>query len=662
MIRFLEELQRRKVYRTAAGYTVAAWLVIQVVTTVFPVFALPGWSIRLVVALVLAGFPLALFLAWAFEIGPRGLAKTDDLEDARGSFVSRRGNLAMLIGIGLLLSVAAAYFLVPRLATLGLGKSIAVLPFDNFTSDKENEHFADGLQDDVLTSLARINDLKVISRTSVMQYRGQTHNIPEIARTLGVSSILEGSVRRIGQKVRVTVQLIDAGHDRHVWAQTYDRDLTDVFAIQSELAREIAATLHAELSPAEAARIQERPTTNNEAYRLYQQAHILATRADETLDALKQVEQLYEEAIKLDPKFALAFARLSQLHSWVYYLLEPTPDRLGKAKAAADQARQLQPDLPETHLALGYLAYYGNRDYAGAMSEFEIARRGLPNDPGIFRAIGSIERRQGKWNESIRDFQKAVSLSPGDADLVENLGLTYQAVRDYPAAAKAFDRAIEIVPKSFEARSLRAQIDIESSGDLTKMKELLASQPNEADSFGEVTLARFNVAFAERRFDEALAVLWRSPLENLHGKTSTPLPKSFLAGQVYRLIPDPDKARTSYEQALDIAQRAIAEGPNDAARYALLGLIYAGLGQKAEAIAAGNRALELLPEAKDALDGPIFVVSMARIYAITGESEKAIDLLAHSLQTPSGTTVHELRLDPTWDVLRSNPRFQALVK
>ena len=318
--------------------------------------------------------------------------------------------------------------------------------------------------------------------------------------------------------------------------------------------------------------------------------------------------------------------------------------------------------MPESHLAAGYVAYYGDRDYERALSEFEIARAGLPNDPSVFMAIASIERRQGKWSQSIANFEKAASLSPGDPIIIENLALTYEAVRDFPAAAKTFDRAVALVPNSFEAKSLRARVEMEWKGDLTMMKNLVSSLPPDFESFGMVALERFNVCFFERKFDEALNVLWRSPLENLHGQTSTPLPKSFLAAQVYRLIPDLDKARAEYEHALTIAQRALEESPQDSARHALIGLIYAGLGKNEEAIREGNRALELLPESKDAMDAPVLVIAMARIYTITGEVEKAIDLLQHSLQTPAGLTVHEIRLDPTWDVLGENARFKALIQ
>ena len=662
---FFYELRRRKVYRAAAAYAIVGWVIIQVVATVFPVFALPAWSLRAVVIMVLAGFPLALALAWAFELGPTGVRKTvDSPADPTGppAFALSRRNIIALVAVGAAISLLCGYFLLSHSLASPLDKSIAVLPFDNFSEDKDNEHFADGIHDDVLTSLARIEDLKVISRTSVMQYRAKAHNIRAIAQELGVSAVLEGSVRRSGNRVRLVVQLIDALNDRHIWAQEYDRDVTDTFAMQSALAQEIATQLKAKLSTNEVNRIKERPTTNDEAYQLYSQAHAMYSRAEETLETLQRAEQLYEKATQLDPSFALAFARLAHIESWIYYLFDPTPERLTKARKAAAEAMRLQPGLPESHLAAGYVAYYGDRNYESALGEFGIARAGLPNDPSVFLAIASIERRQGKWDQAISDFEKAASLSPGDPIILENLALTYEAVRDFPAAAKAFDRAVALVPNSFEAKSLRARVEMEWKGDLGMTKNLLASLPPDFESFGMVALTRFNLCFFQRKFDEALNVLWRSPLENLHGQTSTPLPKSFLAAQVYRLIPDPEKARAEYEHALSIAQRALEESPQDSARHALIGLIYAGLGRKENAIREGNRALELLPESKDAMDAPVLVVSMARIYAITGEADKAIDLLQHSLQSPAGLTVHEIRLDPTWDVLHDHPRFKALIQ
>jgi TolB-like protein/Flp pilus assembly protein TadD len=656
-------LRRRKVWRVAAGYSVVGWLIIQFATTVFPALALPVWTARLVIILVLAGFPIALVLAWAFDVSSAGIERTPDIApaDCPPAFSARRKNLVPLMVFGLVIAVVAGYFLVPRASARRLEKSIAVLPFDNFSADQENAFFADGIQDDILTNLARIGDLKVISRTSVMPYRGQTHNLREIGKALNVATILEGSVRREGNRVRINVQLIDASNDKHLWAQFYDRELTDVFAIQSELAREIASALKATLSPDEQERIEKKPTQNGEAYLLYLQAHEIFNRPDRHHDDLARVESLYEEAIQLDPSFALAHARLAQVESWSYYAIEPVATRAQKARTAAAEAGRLQPDLPESHLARGYVYYYVDRDYDRALSEFAIARQGLPNDGGVFRAMAAIERRQGKWTESNASYEKAVSLDPKDPILLENMAMNYLAERDYAKAARIFDRALQAAPDTFTIRELRARLEIYSKGDLRPMQQLLARLPENLDPNGTITLARYNLKMYERKFDELIAILERSPAEKSRGETSAPLSRSFLVATVYAQKKDEAKAKASYEDARAKAESAVAESPDDGPRHALLGLIFAGLGRCEEALAEGKRAVELLPEARDAFDGPILVISRARISLMCGDFETALALLDRSLQTPSGITIQELRLDPVWDKLRGDPRFQRML-
>src|ERR1700716_1120137 len=392
---FFEEIKRRKVYRVAVAYAVVAGGVIQLASAVFPAWELPGWALRLVIVLLLVGFPISLILAWALEVTPQGIRTTP----APPTAPRRRRNVVALVAIGIVISAAAGFFLLPRASARKLDKSIAVLPFENFSDDKENAFFADGIQDDILTNLSKIGDLKVISRTSVMPYRGKTQNLREIGKTLGVSNILEGSVRRAGNRVRVNVQLIDANTDEHLWASDYDRDLTDVFAIQTDLAQKISEALQAKLSPSEKSRIERKPTENGEAYLAFVQAHNLQS-AVEDVGKLKQSEQLYARAIELDPKFALAFARYSQLESWILHTFDRTTERREKARALARQALQLQPDMPEAHLAMGFSLYYGDNDFGGALKEFEIAQRDLPNEAEGYLAIGSIQRRMGKWSES----------------------------------------------------------------------------------------------------------------------------------------------------------------------------------------------------------------------------------------------------------------------
>src|SRR5881398_3269070 len=366
---FFEEVKRRKVYRVAAAYIIAAGGIIQLASAAFPAWELPNWALRLVISLLLLGFPIALMLAWAYDITPQGVRATPT-PAVPGSH--RRRNIIMLVATGMIVSAAAGFFLLPRVSAHKVDKSIAVLPFENLSDDKENAYFGDGIQDDLLTNLAKIGDLKVISRTSVMPYRGKASNLREIGKALGVGTILEGSVRRIGNRVRVNVQLINAENDEHIWAEDYDRDLTDVFAIQTDLAKKISGELQAKLSPAEKAQMERKPTENREAYLAFVQAQNLQC-AVEDFDKLKQSEQLYERAVQLDPSFALAFARHSQLESWIVHNFDRTSERREKARTFAERALRLQPDLPEAHLAVGFSYYYGDNNFDAALREFEIA-------------------------------------------------------------------------------------------------------------------------------------------------------------------------------------------------------------------------------------------------------------------------------------------------
>src|SRR6267142_3149430 len=436
---FFEELKHRKVYRVAAAYIIAAGFIIQIGSAVFPAWELPNWTLRLVVVLLLIGFPIALILSWAYDVTAEGIRATPAVS-APGTH--RRRNLILLVATGVIVSAAAGFFLLPRASARKIDKSIAVLPFQNLSDEKENAYFADGIQDDILTNLSKVGDLKVISRTSVMSYRGSgARSAREIGKALGVATLLEGSVRRIGNRVRVNVQLIDADNDEHIWAEDYDRDLTDVFAIQTDLAQKIASALQAKLSPNEKALLDHRPTQNPDAYLLFVQAHGYASQKDMFRDTSLKAEPLFEQAIKLDPNFALAFASLSMVESWVYHSFDPTPGRREKARRNADEALRLQPDLPEGHLALGFSYYYGDRDYQRALAEFEIAKRGLPNESEAYFAIGAIQRRQGKWAESTENLEKAATLDPKNTSILPNLIFSYMAQRDFETADQVLDRA-----------------------------------------------------------------------------------------------------------------------------------------------------------------------------------------------------------------------------
>ena len=473
---FFEELQRRKVYRVAAAYIIAAGFIIQIGSAVFPAWELPNWTLRLVVVLLLIGFPIALILAWAYDVTAEGIRATPT---ASAPGTHRRRNLILLIATGVIVSAVAGFFLLPRASARKIDKSIAVLPFQNLSDEKENAYFADGMQDDILTNLSKIGDLKVISRTSVMSYRGEgMRNAREIGKTLGVATLLEGSVRRIGNRVRVNVQLINANNDEHIWAEDYDRDLTDVFAIQTDLAQKIASALQAKLSPNEKARLDHRPTQNPDAYLLYVQAHDYADRVDMFHDTTLKAEPLLEQAIKLDPNFALAFASLSRVESWAYHSFDPIPARREKARLNADEALRLQPDLPEGHLALGFSYYYGDRDYERALAEFDIARRGLPNESQAYLAIGSIQRRQGKWTESTANLEKAAALDPKNINVLINLCFSYVALRNFETADKVIDRGIAASPQSFQPRALKGFMKVLWKGDLSAAERSIFFGPS----------------------------------------------------------------------------------------------------------------------------------------------------------------------------------------
>ncbi len=573
----------------------------------------------------------------------------------------RRRNALLFAGASLVVLAAIGLLLLPRASARKIDKSIAVLPFQNLSDEKENAFFADGIQDDILTNLSKIGDLKVISRMSVMSYRGDgVRNAREIGKALGVASLLEGSVRRIGNRVRVSVQLINANNDEHIWAEDYDRDLTDVFAIQTDLAQKIASSLQAKLSPNEKARLDRRPTQNSDAYLLYLQAHDYASRMDDIHGAQAKAVPLFEQAIKLDPNFALAYADLSIAQSWLYHSSDPLPAWREKARLNADEALRLQPDLPEGRLALGFSYYYGDRDYERALAEFETARRGLPNEAQAYLAIGSIQRRQGKWDESNANLEKAAALDPKNISILANLGFSYIALRNFEAADKTIDRAIAIQPNSFETVGLKS-LSAATRGDLELAEKQLSSL-GDTDPNGVITWMRFWVLILQHRFSEALAIAQKFTGEVLHTESTAPDPKSWLTGVAHFLQGDKETAQTEFAQALVMSEKLLNEAPQDPARHAQHGLILAALGRKEEAIAEGKRAVELLPESQDAFDGPQATATLAKIYAWTGEFDEAFRLLDHLVKIPNGVAVPILKLDPEWDPLRKDPRFQALIE
>src|SRR5947208_14600289 len=655
---FFEEVKRRKVYRVAVAYVIAAGGIIQLASAAFPAWELPNWALRLLIVLLLSGFPIALILAWAFDVTPQGIKTTPTIA-VPGAH--RRRNVIMLVATGVIISAAAGFFLLPRAIARKLDKSIAVLPFENLSDDKENAFFADGMQDDILTNLSKIGELKVISRTSVMGYRGKTANVREIGKQLGVSNILEGSVRRSGNKVRVNVQLIDANSDEHIWASDYDRDITDVFAIQTDLAQKITDALQAKLSPAEKSRMERKPTENGEAYLAFVQAHNLSS-AFEDLNKLKQSGQLYERAIELDPNFALAIARYSQLESWILHDLDRAPERREKARTLAERALQLQPDLAEAHLALGFSYYYGDNNFDAALREFEIARGGLPNESEVYLAIGAIQRRQGKWAESTANLERAVSLNPKDPWPLQNLTFNYQVLRDFPKANQTIDRALALNPKALGAWEVKSKLAIFEKGDFSlaeKAFEALKSVPTTNEQKLKIASDRADVFLLERKYREGLDQAESLPDDQLSAFPGHFWSKYYLIGFARRALHDEPGARVAFLKAKTAAEEKLKRNPDSEEAHLNLAKVLACLGERDSALAEAQRATELLPETKDAFGGPEILEGVAQVHAILGENDRAIEILDGLLSRPSAVTAQGLKINPIWDSLRTDPRFQG---
>lgn len=669
---FFAELKRRNVYRVAVAYAIIAWLLIQVATQIFPFFAIPNWVVRLVVLLIALGFPIALVFAWIFELTPEGLKRTQEVAPHQ-SVARRTGKKLDFVIIGVLLGAIALLLLgrsrSARPAAVAPEKSIAVLPFENMSDEKENAFFADGIQDDILTSLTKIRDLKVTSRTSVIGFRGkETRNLREIGKTLGVANILQGSVRRDGNRVRVSVQLLDARTDHHLWAENYNRTLSDVLTLQAELATEIAATLKATLSPEEKANVARKPTDNPEAYVLYLRARSHEIHPDTLLEDFKAAVQLYEQVIELDPDFALAHARLAATIARIYHFYEPTDAWKRRANVEAQTSLRLAPNLGEGHFALGLSFYWLEGDYGRALQELAAAQALVPNDTEIGLITAAIARRQGRFEDALATFQRIELLDPRNPNIVRNLVYTYGGLRKWPEAVSAAERLDELAPNAIGARIQGAYMTFFWKGSTDRLEAFLKTIPLDTDPDGAVTTARWDLRMIQRDFAGAEAALAASPLEELSYLNGGASPKSYFFGCAALARQDQLKAQAAFEAARPGFEKAVQEAPQSATRHANLGLLYAFMGRKEAAIAEGRRAVELKPESQDAVDGPLLSGSLALIYTRVGEHELALPLLERLVRTPHASdsahysvSTQDLRRRWEWDPLRDDPRFQALI-
>jgi TolB-like protein/Tfp pilus assembly protein PilF len=667
--RLIAEIHRRSLWQVLGIYLVGAAVGYQLIQALTEGLSLPDWFPAFAIVLFIILLPVVLATAVVQE-GVRGPRRPEAAEpavrEARGVhhrfFTWRNAGLSFLAALALWGVVATGwYLLADRTETEGVEaaaetrKSLAVLPFENLSLDPENEFFTDGMHDEIIAHLSRIADLKVISRTSVMEYKGRSENLRTIAEQLEVTNILEGTVRRANGRVRITTQLIDALADEHLWTEVYDRSLSDVFAVQSDVAQQVAAALRAELTAAERERIEEIPTDNLEAYEFYLRGMGYYRRPGWAAEKYRSAQRMWEQAVDLDPSFALAHVWLSIVHSLIYFFgHDHTEERLRLARAAADRALELDPDLPEGHLALGHYFYRGFRAYDQALEELAVAEQGLPGDAELLSARGYIYRRQGKWEEAIANLQRAAELDPRDASLFLELGWTHGFLRRYDEAERYYDKALAVEPEYELAVYARAQNRYWRDGDLEPLRAFVSAYPD---------------AHSRRRWLEVLNRDYPAALDALSQVEDEIIveyfdygPKSLFSGLTHLYAGQAELARAAFDSARVLLEAAVSERPDDQWRHQSLGVAYAGLGMKEAAVREGQMAVDLMPVSRDAILAPIYLRGLANIYTMVGDYDAAIDLLDYLLSIPSWMSVPQLRLHPMWDPLRDHPRFQALLE
>ena len=680
---FFSELKRRNVYRAAVAYGVVAWFLTQLTTQVFPFFEIPNSAVRFVVIALAIGFPIAMLLSWLYELTPEGIVRTEDVDPVQARSVQRAtGRILDFIIIGVLLLVIAMLIVGRRPFYRQTGesisqKSIAVLPLENLSDEKENAFFADGIQDELLSNLSKIKDLKVISRTSVRQYKSDiTRNLKEIAQQLGVSNVVEGSVRRSGDHVRVSVQLIDAKTDRHLWVQNYDRTLADSLALQGDLATEIAAAVGATLSPQEKAWVAAKPTNNPDAYDAYLRGLAFEARyysSNFPTDLEKKAISFFERAVQLDPNFAPAWARLSRANADLYYFqIEPNPAIWrDAAKRALENAQKLEPNSPETLLALGYYQFWVlpgpamvRGDYGAAKSTFRRLGKMLPNSSEVANALALIARREGHWEESIAYFEQALALDPRNVEVLTGAAMTYGWFRQIPVALKLWDRALDITPNDPDVMADKAGI-YQAQGNLPQAAKLLREVNAQTSSDGAFG-TKIDQLRLERNYGEAIRLL-QARLAQFHYATQE-MKASNQVGLAFiqRLAGDTTGAKVTAEQARSTFERLYRDEPDNFFGPARLSNAYALMGEKDLALKLAERAV-MMSRGKTAVRGPAFEENLALIQTMFGENSRAISILIQLLQMPycgwlysTPITPALLRLDPLWDPLRGDPAFQKL--
>jgi TolB-like protein/Flp pilus assembly protein TadD len=674
---FFAELRRRNVYKVAIAYGVVAWLLMQVASQIFPFFEIPNWAVRLVVLLLVIGFPVALILAWAFELTPEGIKRSEDVDVTKSATRKTGRKLDFFIIAVLLLVIGVLLFqrlhpTVSPAVSSSLEKSIAVLPFENLSEEKANAYFAEGVQNEILTRLATVRDLKVISRTSTAKYQSKPDNLKTVAQELGVSTIVEGAVQKTGDKVRVNVQLIDARADTHLWAKSYDRDFKDVLGVESEVSQEIADALQANLSPSESHVLASVRTGDTEAYDLFLRGEyeLRQSEISQTADALGRADAFYRQALARDPNFAEAAAEFARSRLWRHWQVSPlAPAELEEVRSLIDRALVLAPNSPKAHFALGLFFYFGHRQYEMALTEFKRTLELQPNNALARQYCGWVYRRRGEWERSLADSQRAEQLDPRDAQIPTEIGSTYLSLRLWKDAERAELRALASDPHIALAAIFLLETRLNETGDVDSARRVFDGFPDAIKSLtrgggirGDVVSitgiwAYLNVI--ERRFSDAFQEFEKGEfsddlghLQQLAGR----VPLRVLAGET-------EAAKSMGEEALPLLEARLRERPDDTSAMTALSWVYLALGRNADALRLSRQAADTISIEKDAMDGPIFQHGLAQIEARTGAPEEAIKRLRRLLSISAGevASIARLKIDPVWDPIRNRPDFQQLL-
>ena len=689
---FFAELKRRNVYKVAVAYAVVGWLLVQVATQVFPFFDIPNWAVRLVVLAIVIGFPIALVIAWAFELTPDGLKRTEGVDLARSARQPAKRTWIFVVIIGGALSLGL--FLLGRYSTgtnpasrsasgelrrdkqreAATGssipqKSIAVLPFENLSDDKGAAYFADGIQDEILTKLASIADLKVISRTSTAKYKSKPEDLKTVSQQLGVATVLEGSVQKAGDKVRVNVQLIDARADSHLWAKTYDRDIKDVFAVESEVAQEIADSLQARLSPAEANTLATAPTKDTAAYDLFLkgESQLRAANASLRSESFEEAIAWYQQAITRDPNFALAMARLAESRLSQHWFVETfTEPELAEVQKTVEHALALAPDLAQAHVAHGLFYYYGYRQYEQALAEFGRALQLQPNNAQALEYSGYVYRRQGQWQRSLDTLKKSLEQDPRNADVAGNLAQTYCILRMWQDAERAGKYALSIDPADVIGMRALLLAILNGSGDIKRAQGVLATFPSTNDLISSSASGIVASVTGDRAYTFVFARDFQAALKvwDISADTAADQRRRLSAKATIRaLAGDFIGAQADAEKARQLLEERLRERPNERVSMRELIWVYIALKRDADALKLARQAVDLLPPERDALLGNSNLAGLAEVEARTGAASDAIAILRRLLSIPAGETVSiaRLKIDPVWDPIRNDPAFQQLL-